>query len=264
MLIKKPADIRYSEITPKHIYMNRRNFLAGVPAAFLGRGIALALGARAGGDQAAQRAEEQVHAWTKSRTPIRTSPLTTTTTSSARIRASRRSTPRTSRPRPGRSAWKARAPSRASSPSKRSWQLAPLEERIYRHRCVEAWSIVVPWVGYSLSALLKKVEPTAKAKYVAFETFYDRRQMPHAAGLQFPYVEGLAPGRSHAPAGAAVHGHVRRGAAAAGRRSGAHDPALEVRIQEHQIDRQNPSGGQPCRPPRGIWPTRRSMGSTRT
>ena len=51
--------------------------------------------------------------------------------------------------------------------------LAPLEERVYRHRCVEAWSIVVPWVGYSLSALLKKVEPTAKAQYVAFETYFD-------------------------------------------------------------------------------------------
>jgi sulfoxide reductase catalytic subunit YedY len=69
--------------------------------------------------------------------------------------------------------------------------LAPLEERVYRHRCVEAWSIVVPWVGYSLSTLLNKVEPTPKAKYVAFETFFDRRQMPHAAGLEFPYVEGL-------------------------------------------------------------------------
>jgi sulfoxide reductase catalytic subunit YedY len=69
--------------------------------------------------------------------------------------------------------------------------LAPLEERVYRHRCVEAWSIVVPWVGYSLSTLLSKVEPTPKAKFVAFETFFDRRQMPHAAGLEFPYVEGL-------------------------------------------------------------------------
>jgi sulfoxide reductase catalytic subunit YedY len=69
--------------------------------------------------------------------------------------------------------------------------LAPLEERVYRHRCVEAWSIVVPWVGYSLSALLNKVEPAPKAKYVAFETFFDRKQMPHAAGLDFPYVEGL-------------------------------------------------------------------------
>ena len=49
-------------------------------------------------------------------------------------------------------------------------KIAPLEERIYRHRCVEAWSIVVPWIGFSLSALLKQVEPTAKAKFVAFES----------------------------------------------------------------------------------------------
>jgi sulfoxide reductase catalytic subunit YedY len=60
-------------------------------------------------------------------------------------------------------------------------------------RCVEAWSIVVPWVGYSLSALLKQVEPTAKAKYVAFESYYDARQMPlgRFAGINLPYVEGL-------------------------------------------------------------------------
>jgi methionine sulfoxide reductase catalytic subunit len=72
-------------------------------------------------------------------------------------------------------------------------KLAPLEERIYRHRCVEAWSIVVPWIGYPLSELLKMVEPTDKARFVAFESFYDRKQMPLGprAGIGFPYVEGL-------------------------------------------------------------------------
>jgi sulfoxide reductase catalytic subunit YedY len=72
-------------------------------------------------------------------------------------------------------------------------KVAPLEERIYRMRCVEAWSIVVPWVGYSLSALLKQVEPTAKAKFVAFESYYEPRQMPlgRFAGINLPYVEGL-------------------------------------------------------------------------
>jgi sulfoxide reductase catalytic subunit YedY len=72
-------------------------------------------------------------------------------------------------------------------------QLAPLEERIYRHRCVEAWSIVVPWTGYSLSVLLKEVAPQPKAKFVAFETYYNPGQMPVAnyAGIPFPYVEGL-------------------------------------------------------------------------
>ena len=52
-------------------------------------------------------------------------------------------------------------------------KIAPIEERIYRHRCVEAWSIVVPWAGYSLSELLKKVKPTDKAKFVAFQSLYD-------------------------------------------------------------------------------------------
>ena len=72
-------------------------------------------------------------------------------------------------------------------------RLAPLEERIYRHRCVEGWSIVVPWVGYSLNTVLKLAEPNEKAKYVAFESYYDPGQMPWGAssGIELPYVEGL-------------------------------------------------------------------------
>jgi methionine sulfoxide reductase catalytic subunit len=72
-------------------------------------------------------------------------------------------------------------------------KLAPLEERIYRHRCVEGWSMVVPWIGFPLSALIKAAEPTSKAKFVAFQTFFDPKQMPDArySGLPFPYVEGL-------------------------------------------------------------------------
>ncbi len=72
-------------------------------------------------------------------------------------------------------------------------KLAPLEERVYRHRCVEAWSIVVPWIGFSLSTLLKQVEPTSKAKYVAFQSYYDKKTMlgSFQAGIDFPYVEGL-------------------------------------------------------------------------
>jgi sulfoxide reductase catalytic subunit YedY len=72
-------------------------------------------------------------------------------------------------------------------------KLAPLEERIYRHRCVEAWSIVVPWIGYSFSALAKLVEPTPSAKYVAFQSYFEKKQMPlwREAGIELPYVEGL-------------------------------------------------------------------------
>lgn len=71
----------------------------------------------------------------------------------------------------------------------------PLEERIYRFRCVEAWSMVVPWVGFPLADLLARFEPTSKAKYVAFETLLDPEQMPGQAsrfsGIDWPYVEGL-------------------------------------------------------------------------
>ncbi|EEB45362.1 Tat pathway signal sequence domain protein [Providencia alcalifaciens DSM 30120] len=73
----------------------------------------------------------------------------------------------------------------------------PLEERIYRMRCVEAWSMVIPWIGFPLAKLLALVEPTSKAKYVAFETRYAPEQMPGqksryvGGGLDYPYVEGL-------------------------------------------------------------------------
>lgn len=72
-------------------------------------------------------------------------------------------------------------------------KLAPMEERVYRLRCVEGWSMVIPWVGYSLSALLKQVEPTGNAKYVEFVTAVQRENMPgvRAAILDWPYVEGL-------------------------------------------------------------------------
>jgi sulfoxide reductase catalytic subunit YedY len=71
--------------------------------------------------------------------------------------------------------------------------LGPTEERIYRMRCVEAWSMVVPWAGFSLSRLLAKVEPMGSARYVAFQTLHDPARMPgqHTKVLQWPYVEGL-------------------------------------------------------------------------
>ncbi len=72
-------------------------------------------------------------------------------------------------------------------------KLAPMEERIYRLRCVEGWSMVIPWVGYSLAELIRRVEPTGNAKYVEFVTLADRAQMPglRSTVLDWPYVEGL-------------------------------------------------------------------------
>ena len=72
-------------------------------------------------------------------------------------------------------------------------KLSPPEERVYRMRCVEAWSMVIPWAGYSLSKLLDQVKPTSSAKYVAFETLLDSQRMPNQSKpvLAWPYVEGL-------------------------------------------------------------------------
>lgn len=72
-----------------------------------------------------------------------------------------------------------------------------IEERIYRLRCVEAWSMVVPWLGFGLADVIKKAQPNSKAKYVAFKTLYDPKQMPGQSnrylggGIEYPYVEGL-------------------------------------------------------------------------
>jgi sulfoxide reductase catalytic subunit YedY len=68
-----------------------------------------------------------------------------------------------------------------------------LEERVYRMRCVEAWSMVSPWVGFSLAELIRRLEPTSRAKYVSFKTLLDPRQLPNqnSSVLDWPYVEGL-------------------------------------------------------------------------
>ena len=72
-------------------------------------------------------------------------------------------------------------------------KLSPMEERIYRLRCVEGWSMVVPWIGYSLAELIRRVEPTGNAKYLQFVTLADKAQMPGLSSsvLRWPYVEGL-------------------------------------------------------------------------
>ena len=191
MLIEKSADILYSEIAPKHIYMNRRNFLAGVPAAFLGArellspsGQALAGTKLQNVQKSKYTVDEKQNSYQDVSTYNNYYEFGTDKSAPVEYAKNFKTAP-----------WTVSVEGACNKPRNFTMEeilaLAPLEERVYRHRCVEAWSIVVPWVGYSLSALLHKVEPTSKANYVAFETFFDRRQMPHAAGLQFPYVEGL-------------------------------------------------------------------------
>ena len=195
MLIKKPADIRYSEVTPRNVYLNRRNFLAGIPAAFLGARELLSPSARAlAGTRLSNvgksklSVDEKPNSYKDVSTYNNYYEFGTSKEQPAQTSQKFRSSP-----------WTVSVEGHVAKPRKFSLEeilaLAPLEERVCRHRCVEGWSIVVPWIGYSLNELLKKVEPTNKATYVAFETYWDLRQMPLAtperAGIPLPYVEGL-------------------------------------------------------------------------
>ena len=195
MLIKKPADIRYSEITPKSVYLNRRKFLAAAPAVVLGARALLAPSARAmAGTKLTNLAKSPFSTTEKQNTYEQV-----TTYNNFYEFGTDKSEPSKNARNFKTSPWTVSVEGDVAKPRKFSMdeimKIAPLEERVYRHRCVEAWSIVVPWIGYSLSALLKEVQPTSKAKYVAFESYWNLSQMPLArpeiAGIQFPYVEGL-------------------------------------------------------------------------
>ena len=170
MLIKKPVDIRYSEITPKHIYLNRRAFLAGVPAALLGARELLAGTKLPNVQKSKYSVDEKQNSYQDVSTYNNYYEFGTDKSEPAVYAKNFKTTP-----------WTVSVEGACAKPRKFTLDeilaLAPLEERVYRHRCVEAWSIVVPWVGYSLSTLLSKVEPTSKASFVAFETFYDRKQI---------------------------------------------------------------------------------------
>jgi len=187
MLIRKAPDLRYSDVTPKPLYVNRRRFLGGSAAL----GVFGALAGSARGMKLTDAKKTSYNVGDEKITPL--DAIThynnfyefgTDKEDPAKYAIDFRTSP-----------WTLKVEGEVAKPltfdHDSLMKIAPLEERIYRHRCVEAWSIVVPWIGVPLNALLKQVEPTSKAKYVAFETYYDRRQMPHAYGINFPYVEGL-------------------------------------------------------------------------
>ena len=195
MLIQKSADVRHSEITPKSLYFNRRRFLTGIPAAFLGARELLSPSrtARAGTKlpnvvKGPFSTNEKVNSYND-----------VTHYNNFYEFGTQKDQPAGNAANWHPSNWVVSIEGDVAKPRKFSldeiMKLAPLEERVYRHRCVEGWSIVVPWVGYSLNVLLKQAQPTPKAKFVAFQSFWDTRQMPLAkpdiAGIEFPYVEGL-------------------------------------------------------------------------
>ncbi len=199
MLIRKAPELTYADVSPKSLYLERRKFLRGMGIA----GAAALAGTRLW-DLASPNAK--AFAATKFSGLVK-SPFSTTEAQNSYRDVTHynnfyefgvdKSDPAKNSGKFQTSPWAVSVEGEVKTPRKFSVEeiikLAPLEERIYRHRCVEAWSIVVPWIGFSFSELVTAVEPTPKAKYVAFESYYDAKQMPWGryAGIDFPYVEGL-------------------------------------------------------------------------
>jgi methionine sulfoxide reductase catalytic subunit len=197
MLIKKAPDIRSSEITPKHLYLRRREFIQASTAALVGAGM---------GTLGCDIAQAQGGGLRKLAN-VRKSPLSTTEKPNSyddissynnfyefgTDKGDPKPNSKNFKPEP----WTLAVEGEVAKPAKYGLEdfLKPhaLEERIYRLRCVEAWSMVIPWVGIPLAEVIKRVQPTGKAKFVEFTTLLDPARMPNqrSRALDWPYVEGL-------------------------------------------------------------------------
>src|SRR5258708_20220878 len=183
MLIKKAEDTHSSEITPRSLYLNRRQFLAGAAIA----------GAAAAGFGLREVVSPSTTVFAGNKIDgLKKSPLSTTETitpykdvttynnyyecSTDKDGAAKLAQKFRTRP------WKVKIDGLVDKKQELDidaiLKMAPPEERIYRHRCVEGWSIVVPWVGFSLSELIKRVNPTTKPNFVEFTPLLDTSQMP--------------------------------------------------------------------------------------
>jgi|SRR5579859_1054559 len=197
MLIKKPSDIPSSEITPKSVYMNRRKFMAGATVF----GTALATGA-----YEFMMTSNVVEAQTTKLTTVKSQYSTTEPATPQKDITNYNNFYEFSTDKHGPAALARNFRTRpwmvkvgGAVKEKKSYdvdtlmKLATLEDRVYRHRCVEAWSMVIPWVGYPLSNFINQVQPTSKAKYVMFTTLMDPGQFPgqRSEVLDWPYTEGL-------------------------------------------------------------------------
>src|SRR5580658_7054335 len=180
----KISDLPYSSVTPKSVYLNRRGFLASVAFGALG---------------SAAMANSKLNAV---KSPFSTTEKPTpyegvTSYNNFYEFGTAKSDPAHNAKNFRTIPWTVAIEGAVSKPQVLDLdsilKIAPLEERIYRHRCVEAWSIVVPWIGFPLSALVNLAKPASKVKFVAFQSLYDPKQMPlgRNAGIELPYVEGL-------------------------------------------------------------------------
>ena len=203
MLIRKPADIKSSEITPKELYMNRREFIKSASAVAVSAGATLAGLNMWGMPEQAQAGEKLPN--------IKKSPSSTDEKKNSfkditsynnfyelgidKGDPAKNAKYLISRP------WTVAVEGEVKQPKTFDidtiMKLSQLEERVYRLRCVEAWSMVIPWVGFPLSALIKQVEPTNNAKFIQFITLVDPKRMPGQQPsifgnvIDWPYVEGL-------------------------------------------------------------------------
>ncbi len=179
------TDLKYSDVTPKSAWLNRRQLMAGAASgAIAGVGAASAAGAAARNSRYSVNAEpnsfEDITSYnnfyefgTQKSDPMRNAHNLTT------------------------SPWEIKIDGMVGKPGTYSYEDivsgVTMEERVYRLRCVEAWSMVVPWIGFQLSELLERIEPQPGAKYVAFETLYRPEEMigQRSRILDWPYREGL-------------------------------------------------------------------------
>jgi sulfoxide reductase catalytic subunit YedY len=197
MLIRSKPDIPPSEITPCDVYRRRREFLraAGAYGAAAGLSAASILTgpriARAGAKLANVR--KSAFSTAEEQTPLKDVTTYNNYYEFGTDKDEPAENAHTLKTRP----WTVAVEGEVAKPKvfdiDELLKLAALEERVYRMRCVEGWSMVIPWVGYPLNELIKRVEPTGKAKYVEFVTLADPQQMPgiRMPVLKWPYTEGL-------------------------------------------------------------------------
>ena len=189
MLIRSASDILPSEITPREVYLNRRQWMAG--AAGLALAAALPDGLRAAPLSAGKSpfsTDEKM-----------TSRQDVTSYNNYYEFGTGKNDPAAKAKSLKTSPWTVKVDGMVGKPGEFAVEdlikSSSLEERIYRMRCVEGWSMVIPWVGFPLADLVKRVEPLGSAKYVAFETAYRPDEMPGVDSffpvLEWPYVEGL-------------------------------------------------------------------------
>ena len=189
MLVRAAPDFRSSEITPQRVYLNRRAFLAGVGGTTLSGAMAGIASAAplAGAPSALSTAAEP------------TDYEDVTTYNNFYEFGTGKSDPAQHAHSLTTSPWTVAVDGLVAKPAEYRLEdfVKPhaLEERVYRLRCVEGWSMVIPWLGFPLAEVLRRAEPVGSAKYVAFETLYRPEEMPGQRGvfqtLDWPYVEGL-------------------------------------------------------------------------